>query len=192
MKKTSYFLAIIFLISYTSAQSIRIGPTVGYTFPNSQDLDIQSVIDKSLEFDGDMHFGAKLKIGLPMLPVTITGGFQYAKLSGSFNNLSTEQTIYVVSAGGEFAFIPGPIQPYGALDLMYTSFGEFKTSNLSLSESNGRFGIGFGAGVDIKILPMVDLDLSVKYALHNLIGKEDGEESFNTANVSLSVLFNVL
>jgi hypothetical protein len=175
-----------------NAQSIRFGPSIGFTFPNNQDFSITQAINSTLEFDGDIHYGAKLKIGFPVVPVTITGGFMYTKLSGSISGLTGDAAFYAISAGGEYALIPGPIQPYAALDLMYTSLGDFSFNNISTDNSAGRFGLGLGAGVDIKILPKIDVDVSLKYCFNNLIGKKEGENSFNTANISVNILFNVL
>lgn len=186
---------LIILAGTISAQSVRFGPSIGFTFPKNQDINLNEVVDRTLELDGDVHYGAKLKIGFPVLPLTITGGFLYTKLSGSipaFDNSSVEQTIYVISVGGEYAFIPGPIQPYGALDLMFTSLGELKMPQSTDDSSTSRVGLGIGAGIDIKILPKIDVDLSLKYCFNNMFGKEDGEDSFNTTNVTVNFLFNVL
>ena len=92
--------------------------------------------------------------------------------------------------------MPGPISPYLGFDIFYSKIGDTKltSSGGGMSyeqtiEGVNRTGIGLGAGLQIGIIPLIDIDVSAKYNINNLIGKEDGEETFSTINLSASVFF---
>ncbi|MDZ7766885.1 MAG: hypothetical protein U5K00_21130 [Melioribacteraceae bacterium] len=83
-----------------------------------------------------------------------------------------------------------------AVDLFYANSGEklrsaqpYKANFEQTFDGENRTGMGIGGGLDFGILPMVDIDISAKYNINNLIGKEEGEETFSTLNYSATVYF---
>ncbi len=202
----TFFLAIILFTSNSYTQSLKIGPGVGYSIVQSPDNFTKSISDSGFGFGSHLQYGGKVKIGLPLLPLTITGQLFYTPLSGdgtrSVNNvpanLEVESSLLVIGVGGEWELIPGPISPYFTLDVFYSSIGEttIKSTTAGVDEQKfegvSRTGIGLGAGLEVKILPKVNVDVSAKYNFNSLIGKESDEENFNTLNLNVNFLFSIL
>jgi opacity protein-like surface antigen len=149
-------------------------------------------------FSSGYHIGAKLKLSIPLFPITPVGSIVYTKFSGeqSFplvGNIKTSESIWTIGAGAEYKLIPGPLSPYLAADLEYNNFGDlsFEGGNLPISitgsGSRSRFGIAIGIGAELSIL-VIGLDASIKYHFMNLIGKESGEETVSVISYNLTVL----
>lgn len=143
------------------------------------------------------HIGAKLKLSIPLFPLTPVGSVTYSKFSGDqstpFGNIETSQSNWTIGAGVEYSIVPGPLSPYLAADLEYNNFGEvsIEGANLPVSisgtGSRSRFGIALGIGAELKIL-VIGLDASIKYHLMNMIGKESGEETVSVITYNLTLL----
>ena len=50
-------------------------------------------------------------------------------------------------------------------------------------------GLGLGAGVEFKLIPMISFDLNAKYNMLNVIGQESGEDMVNFFTVDLFLFF---
>ncbi|MGE5401173.1 MAG: outer membrane beta-barrel protein [Ignavibacteriales bacterium] len=201
-----------------SAQSLSLGITGGPTFIQKPDVyknDINE-LGSNLGFKSNYHIGAKLKLGFPVIPLKFNGQIVYTSFKGTKEGLytgwmeipstvsavkmETSTSLLTLSAGAEYMLIPGPIAPYLTADLQLNSQNSTKLKlsmpggdNLESSTDNGsRMGLGIGAGLNIGILPGIDIDATVKYNFLNFIGKKNDEESFNTLNVTLSLLFPIL
>ena len=182
--KITLFLIVILLGSFISAQSsIRVGPTIG--FNKAQDFSFEAVNSAlDVSFDNEFQYGFKAKLDLPA--ITIAGSI--TKMN--FKKGIFERDFSLISVGPEFKLLPGPVNPYLAADLLISSY-DLSISNIGTFD-NSAFGLGVGAGVDFKLFPLVDIDVSIKYNFTNLFGKEDGEEAFNTMTFSAAVLFSLL
>ena len=95
--------------------------------------------------------------------------------------------------GAEYHLIPGPISPYLAVDLGFNNIGEVNFDpailNQFASPAISRTGLDIGGGVEIKIPFLITFDVSAKYNMLNLWGKQSGEGSISTFNLNLSVIF---
>lgn len=196
--KTKLLLFIALFTVISLAQSLRVGVSYGVHKLNEQQFKFNNSSDFKLNMDNDKHYGLKLKLALPVINLS---GYAYKYSDkGSiqdnfFGQLNYELDYWVLGAGIEMTLLPGPVNPYIAGDLILTTSQDVKLGGMTLSNLNGtesKIGVGLGAGVDIKILPIIDLDFNVKYNMHNLIKKEDGELNYNTFNATLSVLIRIL
>ncbi len=195
MKKTAIILFVLAFIgvSNVQAQSFKLGVGGGMTMVQGNDA--FDAADMSTGY----HFGAKAKLGLPLLPVKFTGQVYYNTFSGSQDvfgyNVDVSTSMLIIGAGAEYSLIPGPVSPYLGLDVFLASAGETKFEAAGLPEQtiegNSRMGLGLGAGLDFKLLPMFDIDAAVKYNMYNLVGKEDGEEDFNAVTVTVNFMFGI-
>ncbi len=203
MKKTVTTIIAVFIIAALSinAQGFKLGVTGGLNLLQSPDILTKDISEGGVGFGSGYQFGVKGKFSLPIIPLKVVGFVSYSKFSsdGSLNNqnIENEWSIVTVGFGGEWSLVPGPISPYLALDILYNRFGEKtqkNTTNNTEMKDDGvsRSGVGIGGGIDVTILPKIDLDLSARYNLNNLVGKEDGEENINSLSVTLNVFFNIL
>lgn len=203
MKKTiTIIIAFLFLAGFSSqAQGLNIGVSGGLHMIQSPDMFTKDISEGGLGFGSGYQFGAKGKFSLPILPLRVTGFVNYSTFSGdgTFNNQSieTDFSILTVGFGGEWSLVPGPISPYLAVDILYNRFGEVTMKNTTANTETktdgvNRSGLGVGGGFEVTILPMLDVDVSAKYNLNNLVGKEDGEESVNSLSILLNVYLSLL
>ncbi len=202
MKKILLILTVFLLAGLLQAQTFRIGPSFGLS--KQQDLSIGNVSgsDLSLGLDNDMHYGLTAKLDLHA--INLTAHIFKGKLSGKesiaimTNQVDVEYEADLISAGigVELTLIPGPVNVYVAGDFLFTfsSNGKAKTSNAfgtieTTFDSGSDQGLGIGAGIDFKVLPLIDIDLTARYNMNNMFSKEDGEVSWNTIEVTATVLF---
>ena len=200
----------VFFISLTvvSAQGISIGATGGLTTITGPESYTNDISEGGAGFSTGAHFGVKGKFSLPLIPLRITGQVLYTKFSadGEANligvpnaaSVENELSFFVYGVGAEYSFAPGPISPYLGLDLFMTSFGDFKQTYDSggstteiTSSGESRTGIGIGGGLEFGLIPMIDIDVSAKYNINNLIGKNDGEDTFSTLNFSATLFLGL-
>ncbi len=130
--------------------------------------------------------GAKLRVD-GLIPVRLVATGQYTRLP--FKSPSTESmAVYSFGAGIEYA-IPSPmIQPYLGVDAMVHSI----TSTATGATSFTREGLGLGGGVVISVPAFGSIDVSAKYHMLNLMGKDPGEDDLSQISVGASVMFNIL
>jgi opacity protein-like surface antigen len=143
------------------------------------------------------HIGAKLKLSIPLFPLTPVGSVTYSRFSGDqstpLGNIETSQSNWTIGAGVEYSIIPGPLSPYLAADLEYNNFGEVSIEGVNLpvtiggTDSRSRFGIAIGVGAELSAL-VIGLDASIKYHFMNMIGKESGEETVSVITYNLTLL----
>ncbi len=200
MKK---FTAILFILSAflfgNSFAQFSGGGGIGYTFILNDDL-TKSISEGGAGLGAEFHYGAKLRFGIPLTPFSLTAGAYWTNLNstGSYEEFSVEynQDMLVFSGGAEMTIMPGPIKPFLAADLLYTKWndGEMKftangTTTTTALEGETRTGLGIGAGVKFTLLPIIDVELVAKYNWHNMFGKEEGEDSYNSYTITANVLF---
>lgn len=188
--------------SLSTAQLVKVGVGGGITQVTGPKSITNDVSEDGLGFSTEWNLGLVGKVDLPLIPITPRAFFLYHKLSGSGTNAMSQevensQSITEIGVGAQFNFIPVPLgfDPYIALDLSFSNFGDFTQKvNGVESKSSGvtRYGGGVGIGTEISIVPVVNLDLYLSYKMLNLIGKEDGEETISAVTVDLFVLFNFL
>lgn len=204
-KLLTIIAALLISVSVVSAQGISIAPTTGLTVVTGPEGLTNNISEGGLGFSSAPHFGVKGRFSLPLIPLAVTGQALYTSFSGEGDGLvaggvtvpvETESSLLIFGVGAEYNFVPGPISPYLGFDLFYANSGETKITstggNVSYEqtvEGESRTGIGIGAGLQIGIIPLIDIDVSAKYNINNLIGKEEGEETFSTINLSASVYF---
>ena len=190
IKYFSYILILFILLTTASfAQGLKFGFGGGLsTISNS---------NSGLSYNAGYHLSAKAKIDIPLFPIRPVAFIQYYILNGNYSFAgftgSTSQKIFSAGIGAEYSLLPGPISPYLAVDFGYNNIGEVKFEpsilNQSSSASFSRTGLDIGAGVEISIPFLVSFDVSAKYNMLNLFGKQSGEGSISVFNLNLSVLF---
>lgn len=208
-KSAALFLFICFSISI-NAQSLKLGIGGGPAFISSTGIPSSQELDNNVDFKNGYQIGGRVKVGF-LIPFNLVGQINYYKLKGNGTipqplwsssiapeDVDLNTSLLSIVIGGQYELIPGPLAPHLDIDLMLTSFGETSIkSMLSQAEEmkvdgKSRLGLAFGAGADLKLLPAFDLEVGLKYNMHNLFGKEDGEESLNTVTLTASIFFDVL
>ena len=196
--KKLYYLMIIFILSGTIAfaQGIKFGIGGGLSTISSS--------NNGLNYNAGYHISAKAKLEIPLFPITPVVSIQYYILNGSYSysnpilpngsiSGSTTQKIFSAMIGAEYHLIPGPISPYVVVDLGFNNIGEVKFDpailNQFASPAISRTGLDIGGGVELAIPFLITFDVSAKYNMLNLWGKQGGEGSISAFNLNLSVLF---
>ncbi|HVO72823.1 MAG TPA: outer membrane beta-barrel protein [Ignavibacteriaceae bacterium] len=199
MKHFSFFI-ILFIASFSAVsfpQTFGIGG--GLSTVQAPDAYTKDIIGGGLGLSSGYHIGAKLKLSIPLFPLTPVGSIIYSHFSGDqstpIGDIKTSQSIWTIGAGAEYQIIPGPLSPYLAADLEYNNFGDlsFEGGNLPVtftgSGSRSRLGIAIGIGAELTILPVIGLDAGIKYHFLNWFGKESGEETVSVMSYNLSIIF---
>lgn len=183
MKKSILLLSTLILFFITTnaeAQLLKLGIGGGYT----------TVTGTTSIFDSGFHYGGKAVVGIPLLPLSITANVYNNPLSKEFEGITHESSFLSAGLGAEFTLLPGPIKPYAAAELLYTSFGDSKIGGVTYdSESESKFGLGLGVGAYFTLLPIIDLDLSAHYNMNTLLSSGD---ALNSVHVRLNILFGIL
>jgi len=216
MKKSALifttFLISVFVFTTVKAQILSIGVGGGLTKITSPDIYTKDINQEGLGFSSEYNLGVLAKINLPLIPFTPRGYILYHKLSSNGNKPLTlgkrsaagdgeqveySHSILQIGAGLQWEFVPVPagVNPYLSLDLTYNSFGNLKPSNdeiKTLPFGNSRIGLAIGAGAEITLLPIINLDITANYGWFNLIGKESGEETISAFTVDAFVMFSFL
>ncbi len=214
MKKVLSVLVIFLTISSISfGQSIKVGIGGGLSIVTGPKAFTEKISNDGLGFGAEIMAGLKGKFSFPLLPVKIIADVNYTLLKGSEDinfdysgtpvkaSVETETNFLSFGVGAEYSLLPGPISPYVNATVNFTTIGELKyrykitvnnttmpTEEEKFGDKASRTGIGIGAGVMISILPIVDLDIAAKYNIVNLLGKESGEETISTMNLTATVL----
>lgn len=211
MKRIFYFIAFLslFLSTLSYAQNTKYGFSFGLTYiagPGFYTDDIDTT-GRAFGLKTNYHFGGKLKVGLQPLPLRLTAQLLYTSFNGSRDNvvvgpntaidITTSSSLFTLAFGAEYLFSLEKVSPYATLELQLNSQGNTKiqqnypnqTRELSI-EGNTRWGLGLGLGIDMGIVPQIDLDAGIKYNLVNIFGKRSNEDTFSTFTLTLSVLYN--
>jgi len=187
---TVLFLLLIAPLQYSQI-SIKVGPMLGMTSPT---IDYSG---DTKDFYAGTKYGLRSGINYGVMAklnfLSLNGRFSisYASLSNdgtadptkNGSTVSIENNIVLITIGPEFSFsVPkSPIKPYAGIDLLFSSIsGSFDfqgstpnglTGGQTNIQSASRTGIGFSLGSEI-MFGNINLDLSLRYNLHNLFGKE--------------------
>ena len=202
--------ALLIIPNFTNAQLVKIGAGGGITQVLAPDIYTKEVSEGGLGYSTEWNFGVVGKVDLPLIPFTPRAFILYHTFSGNGNEppelfkvavdegeVEFAQSILEVGAGVQFNFIPAPLgfDPYLALDLSFSSFGDATASFFDqefTADGFSRFGGGIGVGSEVTIIPMINLDLYLSYKMFNLIGKEDGEETVSAVTLDAFIIFNFL
>jgi hypothetical protein len=192
------YLIIIFIMFTTVSfgQGLKFGIGGGISTISSG--------NSELTYNSGYHISAKAKLDIPLFPLTPVVSIHYYILNGSYSFVSSSfntgsasgsisQKIFSAGIGAEYHLLPGPISPYLAIDLGFNNIGEVKYDPAILSKfaspAISRTGLDIGGGVELKIPFLITFDVSAKYNMLNLWGKQGGEGDISTFNLNLSVLF---
>lgn len=200
MKKLSASLIIILFIfsqSPANAQILRFGISGGISSITSPDSYKNSVDQNGFGFGNNIHFGAQFRIDLPLVPLTPIIFLDYHLLrgDGQINGIKINNSQDILSAGieGEYFILPLPfIKPYISLNVALNNIGKLEEkSPVKTTTMPGytRYGGALGIGTVITILPVVDLDVAIKYQTLNLVGKSDGESNISMYNLNIAIIF---
>ncbi|UCH66053.1 MAG: outer membrane beta-barrel protein [Ignavibacterium sp.] len=188
-------LSLTFILCFNAnvhAQLVKVGAGGGYSNITGPDFYTNSIANDGLGFSSGYNLGIIAKIGLPLVPLTPRGIFLYNNFSNEEGGVEYSQAISSLGLGVQYGFIPVPagFDPYLFLDLMYNNFGDI--DGLSNGGGFSRFGLQFGVGTEVSIIPVVNLDVFAGYNWYNLTGKEDGEDTVTTFVIDVFVMFNFL
>lgn len=195
-------LALIFLSPNSYSQGTFFGMSIGTTSLQGSDSYSGDISSGGAGFATEYHIGMLVKVRVPVSPLTPVFSFNYTALRGSDNGATTSQGIYSLGLGGQFSISAGKVSPYVALDMSYNFFGKFnitgapagyvasseKNSPMALS-TQSRLGGGIGMGVDLNLIEGVDLDISGRIMILNLLGKKNGENNLHSITFNAAVLF---
>lgn len=181
----------IFMMSSTANSQIvkfKLGPVVGLTSPtgdySGNTMEYYSGTRYGMK--SGVNFGAIFKTGVGPFNLRVSG--MYAPLSNSGvaepgdGFIETKSDLLTFSAGPEFDLaIPfSPIKPYLGVDILFSSISgrttfsdvDFVPDGTYDMQSATRLGLGFGGGIEYGIGASNVLDISIRYNLINLFGKE--------------------
>ncbi len=200
MKKVLVTTLLLGFVFFTdSFAQLSYGGGVGYTFLLNDDI-TTPISEGGLGLGAELHYGAKLRFGIPLSPFSITASAYWCNMEsdGTYDDVSIDysQTMLTISGGAEMSLLPGPIKPFIAADFLYTKWndGEINYSYGSISgsetvEGDTRTGLGVGVGAKFTLLPLIDIELVAKYNMHNLFSKEDGEDDYNSYTITANIMF---
>ena len=181
----------------TMAQGLKFGVGGGLSFFSEGG-------NTPMSYNAGYHVGGKLKLDIPLVPITPVAFVNYHFISGTLpfsyltngagsGNVDYKQKLLSYGVGAEYTLLPGLVKPYIAVDFCVNTMGDatFNTPISSYTETGkgSRTGLDVGAGVELKIPFLFTIDGSVKYNMMNLFRKDSGENSFNAVVANVSVLF---
>lgn len=195
------FLILFIFTSISTAQLVKVGVGGGITQVLAPDVLTKKVSEGGIGYSTEWNIGLIGKLDLPLIPITPRAFIIDHMFSGkgTYENQDIEnsQTVLEYGVGAQYNFIPVPLgfDPYIALDLSFSNFGDFTQKvNGVENKSSGvsRFGGGIGLGSEITIVPVVNLDLYLCYKMFNLAGKDDGEDTISAVTLDAFITFNFL
>jgi hypothetical protein len=202
MKRSLLIFAVIslfFVYEQAVAQSLQVGVGGGLTVLTNEEA-TTSFADGGFGLGTGYNYGAKLKVGIPLLPFNVTAGAFWHPLKSEEEvvdlKYSFDQTLSNYSLGVEMVLFPGPLKPYLSAELLQTTFGEatYKIDEVGDEkyDSFTRQGFALGVGATFTLLPIIDVDLAAKYQMNKMFGKKDEEDNYNSFVVTATVYFDVL
>jgi opacity protein-like surface antigen len=144
--------------------------------------------------DKKSTFGIMLSANYTMLSSGDIGVNDATEGTGTFR---ATMTIFQIGVGGEYDFAPKrPANPFVNANVTANFIGGSRESNLTGGTDSSylgnvdmkgavRFGVRFGAGVDVKLSKNIGIIIGGKYCFLNLFGKGD-----YTANTSTNTYLN--
>jgi hypothetical protein len=192
-----YFALILIFTNTTFAQLIRLGVSAGLTDVTNPPFYTNNISDNGEAFKTNYNIGFQARLDVPLSPLTPIVFIDYYMLRGSGNiggtDVTTKQNIWSVGVEAEYNILPLPVvKPYISVEAAINNFGELSTGFISGNSFQGnitRYGGALGVGAVITILPVVDLDASLKYHLFNLIGKSSNEPGINALTIDVALIF---
>ena len=121
-----------------------------------------------------------------VLPLNITGMAMYNRLPNKVGGESDQQWMF--GGGLEYAMMSLVVHPYIGGDVFYTSF----TNSAAGSPTKSRGGAGIGIGAIFGLPGSGGIDVSAKYQMMNLMGKDSGEETLSQISINAAWMFNIL
>lgn len=188
-----FSVALVALIALTitpsrSQVNIKLGGGIGLTIPSSD------FSGSTLEYYNGSRYGlgsglnihGKAKIGLSGL--NLAGEIGYSSVGNTGNSepgqgtVDISQKVLSLKVGPEFRLsVPVlPVTPYIGANLALNSFsgettfqGVSKVPSATYSvKGTTRIGVGFSAGTEVSIGPLLSLDFNISYNLMNVSGKQ--------------------
>ena len=188
-----FSVALVALMALTitpsrSQVNIKLGGGIGVMSPASD------FSGSTLEYYNGSRYGlssgltihGKAKIGLSGL--NLAGEIDYSSLRNTGNSepgqgaVDITQKILSLKVGPEFRLsVPAlPVTPYIGANLALNRFsGETTFQGVSkvpsatyIVKGATRFGVGFSAGTEVSVGPLLSLDFNISYNLMNVSGKE--------------------
>ncbi|HRE39967.1 MAG TPA: outer membrane beta-barrel protein [Ignavibacteria bacterium] len=188
IKAIIIFILVLTLKSQSNAQNLYIGPTVGITAPTGDysGTTMEYYSGTKYGLSTGFNIGALLKSNIG--PFILRGSANYSFLNNSGSAepndgfIEHKSNIFTLSAGPEFVLtsVPTSIKPYLGADILLSfisgrstfSSVDFVPDGTFDMQSAARLGLGFGAGFEYSLGAGNILDISIRYNLVNLIGKE--------------------
>ena len=204
MKKAILIIPLFFIIgcSQIFAQGVFFGATAGITSVTGPAQFTDDISSGGAGFSSDYHFGVLAKFRFFIKPITPVISFTKHLLRGNSNSTETSQNIYSIGTCLQFTLTTGKISPYISLDGSYNFFGKFNIdappiaytpdkspSSATALSSKNRFGGGIGLGTDLNLIDNIDIDLSVRYSIMNLIGAQASEDNIGFVTINAAILF---
>jgi opacity protein-like surface antigen len=171
-----------------SQVNIKLGGGIGVLIPASDfsGSTIEYYNGSSYGLSSGLNIHGKAKVGLSGF--NLVAEIDYSSLSNTGNSepgqgkVDISQKILSLKVGPEFHLsLPAlPVTPYIGANLALNSFngettfqGVSKVPSATYSVKGAtRFGIGFLAGTEVNIGPLLSLDFNISYNLMNVSGKE--------------------
>jgi opacity protein-like surface antigen len=187
----SVALAALIALTITPSRSqvnIKLGGGIGVMSPASDfSGSTQDYYNGSrYGLNSGLNIHGKAKIGLSGF--NLVGEIGYSSLSNTGNSepgqgkVDISQKILSLRVGPEFHFsLPAlPVTPYIGANLALNRFSGETTfqgvsrvpsATYSMKDAT-RFGLGFSAGTEVSIGPLLSLDFNISYNMMNISGKE--------------------
>lgn len=152
--------------------------------------------------DAGWNAGANIRLE-GWIPFRITGLVQYNRLPNisvapvailrSNNTLpdihpGESDLAWLFGAGLEYPIDLPIIRPYLGVDGFVTSLSSTAGNSTSIT----REGIDFGVGVQIPFAIFGNVNVSVKYQIFNLAGKEQNEDTYAQVMANIALTFDIL
>lgn len=187
----SVALVAFIALTLTPARSqvnIKLGGGIGVMSPASDfsGATLEYYNGSRYGLGSGLHIHGKAKFGLSML--NLVGEIDYSSLSNTGNSepgqgtVDISQKILSLKVGPEFRLsVPAlPVTPYIGANLALNRFsgettfqGVAKVPSATYSVKDAtRFGVGFSAGTEVSIGPLLSLDFNISYNLMNISGKQ--------------------
>lgn len=192
-------IAVVFFMSNTANSQIvkfKLGPMIGLSSPTGDysGNTMEYYSGTKYGMSSGANFGAIFKTGIGPFNFRVSGSYAPLKNSGVAEPgegfIETKSDMLTFSAGPEFDIaIPlSPIKPYLGVDLLFSSISgrttfsdvDFIPDGTYDMQSATRLGLGFGAGFEYGIGTSNVLDVSLRYNLVNLFGKEYNDATPST------------